>query len=390
MGRAHRATRRCSSGRSPTRRTPSALDDPADALGRAYGVPTAGRVRPRVVRDRRPRRSRRRPTATSRTASCTASSSSPAGRCTSTEVPARRWHRWGRRARARSTLPDGLRPHRAAGAVRVPRRHRRRLGAHSGRLALTGSSRSAGLRVGRRTRPAAPAATDELADREREQRQHDQRQQERHRRGEDEDDGEQGAGERAPAGAEGVAEVRCRRSAGVAARPACSAMSTVSVDIATRPSQARPASPAAARAAVSRFVSSASMRTIAVDVGRRSRTARGCAPTLARMVGDPGVEVGQLVGDVLGLLVERRDTSPTSSSVGVTAVELARRHREHERGAGAGAGLAAVASSLGRRSRCRPTRRGRRSSSPCAVTCVDGGLARRRPGPSAWAVMAMA
>ena len=58
----------------------TALDDADDALGRAYGVPDGGRVRPRVVRDRAGRPPCR--TATRRTASCTASSSWPVGRCT--------------------------------------------------------------------------------------------------------------------------------------------------------------------------------------------------------------------------------------------------------------------------------------------------------------------
>ena len=67
-----------------------------------------------------------------------------------TEVPARRWHRWGD-ALGAGRRAAGLRPHRAAGAVRVPRRHGRRLGAHPGRLALTGVTSS---RSGSDSRPA--------------------------------------------------------------------------------------------------------------------------------------------------------------------------------------------------------------------------------------------
>ena len=116
----------------------AALDDPDDALGRAYGVPTAVAfdlewyaTAPAAAAC---------PTATPRTASSTASSSSPAGRCSSTEVPARRWHRWGD-ALGPVAVPRRVRPHRAAGAVRVPRRHRRRLGAHPGRLATASAPR---------------------------------------------------------------------------------------------------------------------------------------------------------------------------------------------------------------------------------------------------------
>ena len=72
----------------------------------------AGGVRPRVVRHRRPRR--RWPTATSRRASCTASSSWPVARCTSTEVPAHRWHRWGADLGPLERA-GGVRPHRACG-----------------------------------------------------------------------------------------------------------------------------------------------------------------------------------------------------------------------------------------------------------------------------------
>ena len=69
-----------------------------------------------------------------------------------TEAPARRWHRWGDEL-ARLELPRRLRPHRAAGAVRVPRRHRRRLGAHSGRLAVRARPTSTSRRdAARRTR----------------------------------------------------------------------------------------------------------------------------------------------------------------------------------------------------------------------------------------------
>ena len=72
-----------------------------------------------------------------------------------TEVPARRWHRWGDALGPRRRAA-GVRPHRAAGAVRVPRRHGRRLGAHPGRLALTGSliPERLGLTPARAQRPA--------------------------------------------------------------------------------------------------------------------------------------------------------------------------------------------------------------------------------------------
>ena len=68
--------------------------------------PTAAdrrRVRPRVVR-RPAARPAGRPTATRRTVSSTASSSCPAAALHLTEVPARRWHRWGDRS-GRSLLP---------------------------------------------------------------------------------------------------------------------------------------------------------------------------------------------------------------------------------------------------------------------------------------------
>ena len=117
----------------------TALDDPDDALGRAYGVPTAmafdlewyatggrgrraGRLRP-GRRRARPRRAAGRPAAPD------GGRRPAAGTAGATALGA------GRRA-AR------VRPHRPAGAVRLPRRHDRRLGAHSGRLAVTGSSPS--------------------------------------------------------------------------------------------------------------------------------------------------------------------------------------------------------------------------------------------------------
>ncbi len=104
----------------------AALDDPDDALGRAYGQADAGGGRPGVVRHR--------------TAGPIADGfvqdgvvhavvELAGGPLHLSEVPARRWRRWGESLDALDAARR-LRPHRVAGAVRVPRRRDRRLGAH--------------------------------------------------------------------------------------------------------------------------------------------------------------------------------------------------------------------------------------------------------------------
>ena len=93
----------------------TALDDPDEALGRAYGTPSAVAfdlewyaTAPTVALAA----GRRLP---SRTASCTGSSSWPADRCVLTEAPARRWHRWAT-ALGVLALPEAY----AHGSVRAP------------------------------------------------------------------------------------------------------------------------------------------------------------------------------------------------------------------------------------------------------------------------------
>ena len=105
VGRARRATPRWSSGRSPTRRTPSALDDPDEALGRAYGAPSAVAFDLEWYAGGPPVRCRPA-TATSRTASSTGSSSSPGGAAAPRRGAGPPLAPLGRRARRRSSLPD--------------------------------------------------------------------------------------------------------------------------------------------------------------------------------------------------------------------------------------------------------------------------------------------
>ena len=139
VGRAHVRRPDASSGRSPTRPTPSALDDPADALGRAYGVAERRRLRPRVVRHRR--RAVARVAGDGYAAGRRRARAHRAGRRTAACSPRRRPGAGtaGRRRSAPLALPEAFAHTRAAGAVRVPRRHRRRLGPHPGRLAVTSS-----------------------------------------------------------------------------------------------------------------------------------------------------------------------------------------------------------------------------------------------------------
>ena len=104
VGRAHvrRPDGAVDGGQRDVRRARSTI--PTDALGRAYGTPTAVAfdlewyatgvaVAPAGA------------TGTSRTASSTGSSSSPAAPLQLDEAPARRWHRWGDGARAGSRCP---------------------------------------------------------------------------------------------------------------------------------------------------------------------------------------------------------------------------------------------------------------------------------------------
>ena len=136
------ATRRSSSGRSATRRTSRR----STTRPRRSVAATACRRRRRSISSGTPRRRRGSiaGTASSRRASCTGSiERGRAGR-----------HRARRGAGATLApveptrpaldpveLADGGRPHRAAGAVRLPRRDRRRLGAHPGRVGASSSSR---------------------------------------------------------------------------------------------------------------------------------------------------------------------------------------------------------------------------------------------------------
>ena len=77
-------------------------------------------------------------------------------------------------------------------------------------------------------------------------------------------------------------------------------------------------------------------------------------------VGDAGVEIGELVGDVLGELVERQDGAELLQGVGDCG-QLGRRHLQHERGARADL---VVPPRPAARSRCRRRRPVRRASSP--------------------------
>ena len=97
-----------SSGRSANETYATALDDPDDALGRAYGVPTRGGVRPRVVRHRAGRRAC--PTATTRSASSTGSIELAGGPLRADRGAGAALAPLGRRRSARSTVPPTRTP----------------------------------------------------------------------------------------------------------------------------------------------------------------------------------------------------------------------------------------------------------------------------------------
>ena len=128
-----------------------ALEDPAEALGRGLRRCRARCLRPRVVRHRR----RRRAVDDGFTQDGVVHGVDRAARRAAApdEAPAQRWRRWGDRLGPLG-LPDGVRPHRPPGAVRLPGRHGRRLGADTRRLArVDGDGRRVMRpRTGRRVR----------------------------------------------------------------------------------------------------------------------------------------------------------------------------------------------------------------------------------------------
>ena len=287
----------------------TALDDPDDALGRAYGMPSAvafdlewyatappvggvgdGYQQHGVVHG---------------------VIELPAGRCDLTEVPARRWHRWATALAPRAA--GGLRPRRRCGRRSPSRTAPSPTGCSprtAGGLGLRRRRRD-GRRRGWRPGPMAPV---ERRTARATSGEHERGDDERGDGGQHQHDGEQAADEGAPAGGQRVDQatvvVLDDVEAGVAE------MSRVRVDIATRSS--RPTAWPAASPAPSPAGSARPRAAHAVDVD--GLVVEGPDPLDAGShVGDRRVEIGQLVGDVLGELVERRDRAD-SSRASATAV----------------------------------------------------------------------
>ena len=146
------------------------------------------------------------------------------------------------------------------------------------------------------------------------------------------------------------------RSSSASSASGVAVTSTVSVDMVTRSSSACCDARSTSRS-VSRRVSSASSRTMlsmSVGLGVERPHPLDAGP----QVGDAGVEVGELVGDVLGELVEGQDRAELLEGVG-DGRQLIGRDLQHERGAGAGGRRRPRPAG---RSRCRRRRPARRAS----------------------------
>ena len=303
----------------------TALDDPADALGRAYGMPTAVAFDLEWYATAPPSRSDA--TATSRRASSTGSSSSPAAPLRLDRSAGPPLAPLGRRARP-ARAARRLRPHRAAGAVRVPRRHVADWvltpdGWRSAPRAPAPASRRRRRRRRRRTagagRPARPATSTAA-------------QEERHRRRRGRGRWRRGRRRTRPTRRRG--RRRCsrasspRRVAGVGRRRR-------DVDRQRRHRHPALESACMARSLLERRLA---VRQLALDPHDRLDVGRLVvqlpdAGHARPLVVDPGVEVGQLVGDVLGQLVERLHGAERRRGRR-DGVELAGRHGDDERARG--------------------------------------------------------
>ena len=318
------ATRRWSSGRSANETYATALDDPDEALGRAYGTADRDRLRPRVVRHRAAEPAASRPRLRA----------------------GRRRARRRRAARRRRSRSPRCRP--GAGTAGATR---------SGRLALPDAFAHTGLRAPFAF-PDGTVADWVLTP-----------------------DGWRGSvalrirGRRAAGGDDGEPRRqrhRDQRSAGGTAPPRRGRATMVksAAANASHPSPRASTMPRAAR----RLVGVAA-RLLAVIVERQRRhrhpVRRGCCccarsssrsvsrrgqlaleeargparfvawssssrtrSTLARGVGDAGVEVGQLVGDVLGLLVEAATARRAPRARRRPSPSDVRRHEQRQQGVG--------------------------------------------------------